>query len=260
MKKKRETIKAILLGIILPVLIVLFWWYATNFGSTPESILPRISTVLNSFKELVLSGELAGDLIISLTRVLEGFAVAALLGVFLGTVMGMSTTVLKIFQPTVTTVRQIPIMAWIPLLILWCGIGELSKIVIIVIAAFFPVMVNTLSGISSTPLEYVEVAKMYKLNRWSTFIRVYLPHALPHIQTGLKLGLGVSWMAVVAAELIASTSGIGYKLSYARTMMRSDIVIVDMIVIGVIGILMDKVLSLVFELLTPWERKRRERG
>lgn len=260
MKKKAQTIKTILLGAIIPVLIVFLWWYATNHGTTPESILPRISTVISCFVELVRSGELKSDLIISLTRVIEGFAAAAVLGVALGTVMGMSTTALKIFQPTVTTIRQIPIMAWIPLLILWCGIGELSKIVIIVIAAFFPVMVNTLSGISGTPLEYVEVAKMYKLSRWKTFIRVYLPHALPHIQTGLRLGLGVSWMAVVAAELIASTSGIGYKLSYARTMMKSDVVIVDMIVIGVIGILMDKILSVVFELLTPWERKRRERG
>lgn len=255
-----KKLKTVLLGLIIPVLVVLFWWYATNYGTTPESILPKISTVGKSIKQMWIAGSLQEDLAISLKRVVAGYVISALLGIILGTVMGMSETIRKIFQPTVTTIRQIPIMAWIPLLILWCGIGEASKIVIIVIASFFPIMVNTLSGISGTPLEYVEVAKLYKISKWKTFIRVYLPHALPHIQTGLKLGLGVSWMAVVAAELIASTSGIGYRMSYARTLMQSDVVIICMVVIGIIGILMDKLLTIIFTTLTPWERKRRERG
>lgn len=254
-----KKIKTLLLGLLIPVLVLILWWYVTTFGNTPESILPKIGTVGKTISEMLKDGSLQKDLATSLKRVLEGYLISAVLGIILGTEMGMSDTVKKIFYPTVTTIRQIPIMAWIPLLILWCGIGETSKVVIIVIASFFPIMVNTLSGIGSTPLEYIEVARLYKLSRLKTFMRVYLPHALPNIQTGLKLGLGVSWMAVVAAELIASTSGIGYKMSYARTLMRSDIVIICMIVIGIIGILMDKILTVVFNLLTPWERKRRER-
>lgn len=254
-----KKIKTLLLGLLIPVLVLILWWYVTTFGNTPESILPKIGTVGKTISEMLKDGSLQKDLATSLKRVLEGYLISAVLGIILGTAMGMSDTVKKIFYPTVTTIRQIPIMAWIPLLILWCGIGETSKVVIIVIASFFPIMVNTLSGIGSTPLEYIEVARLYKLSRLKTFLRVYLPHALPNIQTGLKLGLGVSWMAVVAAELIASTSGIGYKMSYARTLMRSDIVIICMIVIGIIGILMDKILTVVFNLLTPWERKRRER-
>lgn len=253
-------LKTVFLGLIIPVLVLIFWWYATNFGVTPESILPKISIVGKTIQQMCKDGTLQEDLLISITRVVEGYFISAILGIFLGTIMGMSETARKIFQPTVTTIRQIPIMAWIPLLILWCGIGETSKIVIIVIASFFPIMVNTLSGISGTPLEYVEVAKLYKISKGKTFLRVYLPHALPHIQTGLKLGLGVSWMAVVAAELIASTSGIGYRMSYARTLMQSDVVIICMIVIGIIGILMDKILTIIFTTLTPWEEKRRERG
>lgn len=254
-----KKIKTLLLGLLIPVLVLILWWYVTTFGNTPESILPKIGTVGKTISKMLKDGSLQKDLATSLKRVLEGYLISAVLGIILGTAMGMSDTVKKIFYPTVTTIRQIPIMAWIPLLILWCGIGETSKVVIIVIASFFPIMVNTLSGIGSTPLEYIEVARLYKLSRLKTFMRVYLPHALPNIQTGLKLGLGVSWMAVVAAELIASTSGIGYKMSYARTLMRSDIVIICMIVIGIIGILMDKILTVVFNLLTPWERKRRER-
>jgi sulfonate transport system permease protein len=256
MKKIRD----FLLGLIVPVLIVLLWWYVTNYTDTPQTILPKISAVGQRIRQMIENGQLQGDLKVSLARVLEGYAVSAVLGILLGTVIGMSELAKKILQPTLTVIRQIPIMAWIPLLILWCGIGESSKIVVIVLASFFPIMVNTQAGISGTPLEYIEVARLYKLSKFKTFLRVYLPHALPHIQTGLKLGLGVSWMAVVAAELIASTSGIGYSMSYARTLMQSDVVIICMLVIGLVGILMDKIVSLIFNALTPWERKRRERN
>ena len=140
---------------------------------------------------------------------------------------------------------------------MWCGIGEASKVVVIVIAAIFPILINTESGIFETPENYIEVAKLYKLNRVKTFTKVYLPHALPQIQTGLKLGLGVSWMAVVAAELIASTSGIGYKMSYARTLMQSDVLIVCMIVVGFVGILIDKLITVLFRTFTPWSNERK---
>lgn len=255
-----KKIKNILFGLIVPTVIVLFWWYITNFTDTPPTVLPKISAVGERLKLMLESGELQEDLMISLVRVLRGYVISALLGILLGTAMGMSELAKKLLQPTLTTIRQIPIMAWIPLLILWCGIGEESKIVVIVIASVFSVMVNTEAGISSTPLEYIEVARLYKLGRLKTFLRVYLPHALPHIQTGLRLGLGVSWMAVVAAELLASTSGIGYSMSYARTLMQSDVVIICMLVIGLVGILMDRIVSAVFNALTPWEKKRRERS
>ena len=180
-------------------------------------------------------------------------------GILLGTLLGMSSIAKKMLQPLFTTIRQIPIMAWIPLLILWCGIGEGSKVVIIFIASVFPILINTQAGISSPPDSLLEVAQLFKLSKFNTFLRVYLPHALSGIQTGLKLGLGVSWMAVVAAELIASTSGIGYTRSYARTLMQSNVVILCMIVVGLIGILMDKVISLIFSLATPWERVNNKR-
>ena len=188
---------------------------------------------------------------------LKGYLLSAVLGTVLGSLMGMSKTVLHLLQPTVTVIRQIPIIAWIPLIILWCGIGELSKVVVIVVAAFFPIMMNTMSGISSTPAGYIEVAQLYKLNFFKTFRKVYLPHALPQILVGLKLGLGISWMAVVAAELIASLSGIGYRMSNARSLMQSDVVIVCMILIGLIGILMDKILGGIFTVITPWNRKQK---
>ena len=221
-----------------------------------QSILPRISGVKDGFVELVKSGTLQKDISISIIRVIRGYFFSILTGVLLGTLMGMSSSVYKIFHGSLTTIRQIPNIAWIPLIILWFGIKELSKTVIIVMAAFFPIMTNTLNGILSTPQGYIELAQLYKLSRWKTFTKVYLPHALPHMLVGLKLGLGSSWMAVVAAELIASSSGIGYRLSDARSLMRSDIVIVCMIVIGIVGIIMDKLISLIFKYLTPWAKKK----
>lgn len=243
-------------GLVFPVIILAAWWAATNYGNVTESILPKISTVGNTFIQMINTGELQENILYSLSRVAKGYLIAAVIGVIFGTIMGMSKFIKNLIQPTITIIRQIPIMAWIPLLILWCGIGEASKVVVIVIAAVFPILVNTQSGIAETPESYIEVAKLYKLSRFKTFTKVYLPHALPQIQTGLKLGLGVSWMAVVAAELIASTSGIGFKMSYARTLMQSDVLIVCMIVVGLIGIVIDKLITVIFNVLTPWNRAK----
>ncbi len=251
---KAVKLKQFGLGLLIPIIVIFAWFLTTTFGSVPSSILPGLPKVGNSFLNMLQSGRLGNDLSVSLLRVVKGYLLSAMIGVTLGSIMGMSLEMKFIFLPIITVVRQIPMIAWIPLIILWAGIGETSKVIVIIIAAVFPILVNTLSGISSTPESYVEVAKLYKLSRWKTFVKVYLPHALPQILVGLKLGLGVSWMAVVASELIASTSGIGYRMSDARSLMQSDVVIVCMIVIGLLGILMDKVLSIIFSYLTPWQR------
>lgn len=249
--------KKILLGLVAPLIILFVWWITTTFGNIPSSILPNLPEVGKAFRVMGKSGQLQEDLLLSFSRVVRGYAFATLIGVTIGTVTGMSKTASAILMPTITTIRQIPMIAWIPLIIVWCGIGELSKVVIIVLAAFFPILVNTFSGISSTPVGYIEVAQMYRLSRWKSFVKLYLPHALPNIFVGMKLGLGVSWMAVIASELVAATSGVGYRMNYARTMMQSDQVIVCMLVIGLVGISMDKLLSIVFRKLTPWERIRK---
>lgn len=255
-----KTGKRIVFGLVVPIVILVAWYCYTTFTDVPNSLLPKIQTVIETCKEMISSRQLQGDLAVSFFRVVKGFLVSGILGVVCGALMGMSKTINALLLPTITTIRQIPVIAWIPLIILWVGIGELSKVVIIVIAATFPVLMNTLSGFTSTPGGYVEVAKLYKLNRWQTFTKVYLPHALPQMLVGLKLGLGVSWMALVASELIAASSGIGYRMNDARSLMRSDKVIVCMVVIGLVGILMDKVISVIFEAMTPWEKIAKQEG
>lgn len=245
-------VKKLVLGFVIPIVILVLWYTATTFMNVPTTILPKIRNVIVTAVDMSKTGQLPVDLGISIGRVVKGFLVSAIVGVVLGSAMGMSETAKELLLPTITTIRQIPMIAWIPLIILWAGIGEASKVIIIVIAAVFPILVNTMSGITGTPKGYVEVAKLYKLGRWQTFTKVFLPHALPQMLVGLKLGLGGSWMAVVASELIAATSGIGYRMNEARSLMRSDKVIVCMIVIGIVGILMDKVISVIFEKITPW--------
>lgn len=247
-----KTWKNALVGLIVPAIIVTIWYFVTTFGSLPSSILPSLPMVREAFVEMTSDGQLQSDLMISLGRVVKGFLASAAVGVLLGALMGMFGTVKSLLLPAVTVIRQIPMVAWIPLIILWAGIGETSKVIVIMVAAVFPILVNTISGIGSTPEGYVEVAQLYKLNRLKTFTKVYLPHALPQILVGLKLGLGVSWMAVVASELIAASTGIGYRMNEARSLMKSDKVIVCMIVVGLVGIVMDKLVSTLFDQLMPW--------
>lgn len=251
---KKEVARKIVLAFIIPIIIVIAWYLATTYGDIPIGILPTLPMVGEAFVSMIRSGELQQDLLVSLGRVLKGFLCSGIFGIVLGSLIGMFPRMRELFVPMITVIRQIPVIAWIPLIIMWAGIEELSKVIIIVIAAFFPIMVNTESGMEQTPAGLIEVAKLYKLSPWQTFLKVYLPHALPQILVGLKLGLGVSWMAVVASELIASTTGIGYRLNYARGMMYADQVIVCMIVIGLVGVTMDKIIGYLFQLFTPWIR------
>ncbi len=241
-------------GLAVPVGILIIWEIVSVQGLFPKSILPTIADVVHSAVDMAESGTLIQDLSISIRRVMEGYLMAVVFGIMTGTVMGMSKTVHDLFMPTFTAIRQIPMIAWIPLVILWFGIGEMSKIMIVFLAAFFQIMMNTYSGIISADQRYIEVANMYRYSRGKMFAKIYLPSAIPQIFIGLRLGLGVSWMAVVAAELVAATSGIGYRLSYARSMMESAVVITCMVVIGIIGMIMDMILGKLTELAMPWTR------
>jgi len=170
--------------------------------------------------------------------------------------MGISEKINKLFFLTFTSIRQIPMLAWIPLIVLWFGIGESSKIIVIVIAAYFPILLNTMNGIKRTDKKLIEVGNMYNLSKWKLFTKIYFPSALPSIFVGLKLGLGISWMAVVGAEIIASSSGIGYRMNDARSLMQPEVVFVGMIAIALIGIIMDQILTRISKKITPWENNK----
>lgn len=237
----------------LPVIIFVSWLISTSTGIVPTILLPTPSDVWQTFWSMLQSGQLQVDLSISFLRVLQGFLIAVALGLLAGVAMGISIRTNRFLIITLTAIRQIPIMAWIPLIILWCGIGESSKVVVIAMASFFPIMVNTIDGIQNTPQPFLELAKLYKVKKTDLFRRVYMPSALPYIFSGLRLALGTAWMVVVAAELVASTSGIGYRISYARSLMESNVVIVGMLVIGFVGLVFDLLLRLAIKRISRWK-------
>ena len=238
--------------IALPMIIVIFWISATKNELFPPVILPSIAMVFTSLISQISSGQIFQDVLISLSRVMQGYGIGLILGVFMGTLMGISGSTNKFFSGTFDAIRQIPPLAWIPLVILWFGIGETSKVILIAKASFFPILLNTISGIKSTPKAYIEVAKLYNKNSWKIFRQIYLPYALPNIFVGLRLGLSSAWMTVIAAELIASTSGIGYRINDARNLLQSDVVITGIIVVGLLGVIMDRILDRILRELTPW--------
>jgi len=245
-----------LFAFILPTLIVVFWYIAARMKMVSSLLLPAPRVVTDEFWKQLTVGTIKKDIAISLQRILKGYALASTIGVFLGVIMGMSRKMEKFFSLTFTSLRQIPMMAWVPLLIIWFGIGEESKVAVIFMAAYFPILMNTLSGIRRTDPKLIEVGKMYKLSKLKLFTKIYLPSALPNIFVGLKLGLGISWMAVVGAEMIAASSGIGFRLSDARTLMQFPIVFSGMIAIAITGVFMDMVLTFISRTATPWEKNR----
>jgi sulfonate transport system permease protein len=252
----RARIGWILFSLILPLMILLAWMYVTERELVPTLLLPKPSAVLDEFAKQLTVGTILGDVSISLNRIVKGFGLAALFGGGLGIVMGMSIPADKFFSLTFTSVRQIPMMAWVPLLVMWFGIGEASKVAVIFMAAYFPILMNTSSGIRRTDPKLIEVGRIYRLTPWRMFVKIYLPSALPSIFVGLKLGLGISWMAVVGAEMIAASSGIGFRLNDARSLMQFPIVFCGMFAIAIAGVLMDWALTLISRAAAPWERKR----
>jgi sulfonate transport system permease protein len=169
--------------------------------------------------------------------------------------MGLSRPIEKLVSPIFHGIRQVPLVGWIPLIILWFGIGEISKIVFIAIGAFYPVVINTFEGIRNVPKQYVEVAQVFEYGKFKLLQKVILPASLPSILTGIRFSLTVSWMLVVGAELfMVASAGIGNMISEAREYFRMDIVIVGIIVIGIIGLLMNQFVGLVETRLLRWRK------
>ncbi|MGX6991007.1 ABC transporter permease [Pseudolactococcus reticulitermitis] len=255
MKKNKLLRKLVRYSIplLFPLLIGIAWYATTTLEVVPTLILPKLKTVAIEMKHQLIGGTLIDDLHISLLRIAKGYLLAATTGIFLGVLMGMSPKIYRFFSLTFTAIRQIPMIAWVPLLVMWFGIGEASKVAVIFMASYFPILINTMSGIGRTDKKLLEVGQMYQLSKWRLFTKIYLPSALPSIFIGLKLGLGISWMAVVGAEMIAASSGIGFRLNDARALMQFPIVFCGMIAIAVVGLGLDAILELIGKKMTPWE-------
>lgn len=251
MKKENRKLR-FLEGLLLPVLVLALWYIQGKNGKLNELLTPTIPSIISKFGDLIQSGELWGHISISILRVVKGYVFGSILGILVGIVMGLNKHIYNLLNSTVAILRPIPMVALIPLFILWLGIGENFKVVIIGLGSFWSVLLNTIHGIQSVDPKLLEVSKVLEKDRKTILLQVYLPAALPAIITGLRLAMGSAWACVVAAEMMAASKGIGYMITFARAMTQPDKMFVGIIVIGFIGLVVDKLLLYLQKKIIWW--------
>lgn len=256
MKRDKGLLRRTALSLAIPAALLSVWEWSSRIGFISPTLLPAPTAISAATWTLFADNELQHHLLVSLLRIGEGFALGASLGVVFGALTGSSRTVERLLDPLAQVLRPIPPIAWIPLLILWFGIGEVSKVVLIAIGAFFPVYMNVVLGIGSTDHKLIEVGKVFGFSRWQQLVRIIWPSALPSTITGLRIGLGTAWMCVVAAELMGAAAGLGYLIMDARQFSRPDIVIVGMAAVGVVGKLTDNIVKRMELNLFQWAPKK----
>jgi sulfonate transport system permease protein len=238
-------------GLLLPVLALIAAEAGVRTGLIPANLLPAPSEIAATIAGLAQQG-LAGHVLASTVRVAIGFAGGALLAILLGAAVGLNRTAEALLDPTFQALRAIPSLAWVPLLLLWLGIDEAPKLVLIGIGAFFPVYMGVASGIRDVDRKLIDAARMYRLSRPALARRVLLPAALPAIFTGLRNGLSLAWMFMVAAELIAASQGLGYLLSDGRETSRADIVLAAIVLLALLGKASDSLMQRLEHRLLAW--------
>ncbi len=226
-------------GLVLPLFIIVIWIVVAKFHVVNSYIVPSPKVVLVAAYEMLKSGELLKNLIVSFLRVIVGFTITFVVAFSLAIFLGSKPKVIPYVEPFLEFMRHIPPLAMIPILILWLGIGESSKLVIIFLATFFPVFSNTLNGVTNYDKKLLEVGEIFHFSKKDKFFRIIFPQAIPSIMTGIQLGLGYSWRSLMGAELIAASSGIGYMIIDAEQLSRPDIVIVGILSIGILGYFID---------------------
>lgn len=237
-----------------PLAVLLVWHLASVAGWVPEQVLPPPLQVFRTFAELLVSGDIWTNLWISLVRVFTGFGLGLLAGLVLGTVMGLSPLARDYLFPVFKAFSQVPVIGWLPLLMLLVGIDETLKFLLIAKATLVPVTVNTCQGIQSVPNRYIEVAKVFGFTRWQMLQKVVFPAATAPIWNGLRYGLTHAWLALVVVELLASSEGIGFLIVYGRQLFQLDVVLAAVLAVGIVGFVIDKLLSWTEAWLLRWRR------
>ena len=228
---------------VLPILtglvLLAAWWIASAAGAFPVGTVPSPVEVGHAFQAELASGRLVDDIVASLYRVSFGFVSAAVLAIPLGVAVGRSLSTRAALLPWVNFFRSLSPLAWIPFAILWFGIGDPPAIFIIFMATFFQLVLATAAATAAVPKVYYKVAEDMGLGRADVLVRVTIPAIMPQLSTALRVAIGVAWTVVVAAEMMAVTSGLGYLIIDARNGLRMDLVVCGMITVGTIGITLD---------------------
>ncbi|AJP56174.1 sulfonate ABC transporter permease [Pandoraea vervacti] len=255
-------------GVLIPLAVVVIWQIVTGLGWINPIILPSPLAVVvkwwqylkptvamaDGFSAWLQSSELLMDATHSLYRVVMGFLVGAGIALPLGLLMGTSTRVYGLFNPLVQVVRPIPPIAYIPLAILWFGLGNPPAFFLIALGAFFPVLMNTIAGVRHVDGIYLRAARNLGAGQLTIFRRVILPAATPYILSGVRIGIGTAFIVVIVAEMIAVNNGLGYRILEAREYMWSDKIIAGMLTIGLLGLVIDLGMDRLNNHLLKWHR------
>lgn len=248
MKIKNKNLKKVLfkmapfIGIIS---LFLAWFIVCKLEIFSTYVLPTPEKVFSSFWKMLISGEIFEDIIISFIRVLKGFSIAFVLAFILGMFRFLVPTSEKYYEYIIQFFRNVPPISLIPLLILWCGIGELTKTIIIILAAFFPMYLNIVKGFTGCDKKLQEVGKAFNYSNFEQFKYIILPYASADILVGMRIGMGYSWRAIIGAEMVAASTGLGHMILFAQEMSRTDKVIVGIFVIGIVGLVTDKLFGII---------------
>jgi sulfonate transport system permease protein len=228
----------------VPVLLFLLWQTSASFKLIPLLILPSPLQVWQAFLAAGASGTLTTALEVSLRRLALGYVFGVALGLPLGLLFAISPVIRKLIAPSFWFIVRVPLLAWIPFLMVLFGLGEALKLIIIAKAVMTPVTINTERAIHGIPAGWRELGRLYRLSPWVTLRRILFPATILPVFTGLRLGLVQAWAVLVAVELLASSNGIGFQLTMARQLFQLDTMLALMAVVGVIGFLLDRVLAL----------------
>lgn len=242
-----------LAAFISPVAFLLLWSWVASLRIFPEQIVVPPSAVVAAFRELWESGELQMHLSVSLYRLAAGFAIGTVTGLGFGVLMALSKQVEIYFGPLFHALRQIPTLVLIPMAVLFFGIDETLKIVLLVKATFFPPAIAAFDAVRNIPHKHLEVGRVYRLPPLTLFRRIVFPAIVPPVLTGIRISLGRAWLVLVAVELLAADSGLGQMMELGRQMLRIDIVMVGVILTGVIGFSLDKGFRLLERFLLRWK-------
>lgn len=239
------------------IIIVLIWFVATNYGAVPAEYLPSPQALISRFWTLLREGyqgeSLFGQIGASLSRTLSGFVIGGTLGVAVGLAAGYSRLVAAAISPVMSFIRPIPPIAFIPMVVLYFGLGETGKIVLITVTAFNYAVVNAQAGAMGTPIAYRRAAATLGLSKWQEFWNVIFPASLPSIFTGLRVALALSWAVVVAAELVGAQTGLGFMINNAALLFDIPTVFIGIALIGLIGLILNTIIEIVEKRIVHWK-------
>lgn len=237
------------------VLVAIWIWYSNGHPKlfpTPAATFERLIKLI---EKPIMKVSILGHIGISLRRVMLALIAATVLGISFGLAAGWIPRVKAALNPLFVALRPIPPIAWIPLIILWFGIGEFSKVLLVFIGAFFPIAQNTMAGVEMVDSMYLQVGKIYKARTWDMLRHIVFPASMPAIMAGIKIALSSGWMVVVAAEMLASKSGLGFLIIRGQESFDIALVLVGMVLIGIIGALLSTLFSYVERWICPWMTK-----